>query len=594
MKQEKKIKKSVEPVSISATKIILNQMMFCICKIKINANYGTGFFCKISIDKNITKNFLMTNYHILDEKYSKKNKKINLLLNDEKEIKTIDLKIQRNVYYNKENDITLIELKDNDNINNFLELDDKLFINNNEIIYENKSLYVLQYPQGRNAAVSFGLLTSIDNLEIKHTCSTEYGSSGSPILNLETNKVIGIHKEGSINFEFNKGTYLKNILIDFIQKNKKIIENQKKNILYKQFNNNTWKNKKNLFNRLNKSYDKLPINLNINNINGNNNNDFNKKHLLYNKTQKNIKSIFNKYSNRIHDNNININIKNNNFPLFSKYNNKDYNLNTNKNMMYLNKNKKKDEDSGKHIKKVKNQGINFLRKAETPQDKEKGNNKNKYEQNLFNDYLKKLMKVESQIEDAKFILGKNTDFNCEDAFCFFESDDKGYLNKNDIKNGLNAINIYPTDIELRILMKRFDLQKNNFINYADFFDMIVPFEKHLRTEIENRQPESPYNFSEKTKNDLKSLFNFIIQSENDINNNRRLFGLLRLKLKEILSLVDKTGKGFFNFDEMMVYLANNNILENNKEADLLFIRLDKNRNGKIDFPLIDEELQTLY
>ena len=122
-------------------------MMFCICKIKINANYGTGFFCKISIDKNITKNFLMTNYHILDEKYSKKNKKINLLLNDEKEIKTIDLKIQRNVYYNKENDITLIELKDNDNINNFLELDDKLFINNNEIIYENKSLYVLQYPQ---------------------------------------------------------------------------------------------------------------------------------------------------------------------------------------------------------------------------------------------------------------------------------------------------------------------------------------------------------------------------------------------------------------------------------------------------------------
>ena len=594
MKQEKKIKKSVEPVSISATKIILNQMMFCICKIKINANYGTGFFCKISIDKNITKNFLMTNYHILDEKYSKKNKKINLLLNDEKEIKTIDLKIQRNVYYNKENDITLIELKDNDNINNFLELDDKLFRNNHEIIYENKSLYILQYPLGKNAAVSYGLLTSIDKFEIKHKCSTENGSSGSPILNLETNKVIGIHKEGSINFEFNKGTYLKNILIDFIQKNKKIIENQKKNILYKQFNNNTWKNKKNLFNRLNKSYDKLPINLNINNINGNNNNDFNKKHLLYNKTQKNIKSIFNKYSNRIHDNNININIKNNNFPLFSKYNNKDYNLNTNKNMMYLNKNKKKDEDSGKHIKKVKNQGINFLRKAETPQDKEKGNNKNKYEQNLFNDYLKKLMKVESQIEDAKFILGKNTDFNCEDAFCFFESDDKGYLNKNDIKNGLNAINIYPTDIELRILMKRFDLQKNNFINYADFFDMIVPFEKHLRTEIENRQPESPYNFSEKTKNDLKSLFNFIIQSENDINNNRRLFGLLRLKLKEIFSLVDKTGKGFFNFDEMMVYLANNNILENNKEADLLFIRLDKNRNGKIDFPLIDEELQTLY
>ena len=77
----------------------------------------------------------------------------------------------------------------------------------------------LQYPQGKNAAVSYGLLTSIDKYEIKYTCSTENGSSGSPILNLETNKVIGIHKKGSNNFDFNIGTYLKYPLIDFIQNN---------------------------------------------------------------------------------------------------------------------------------------------------------------------------------------------------------------------------------------------------------------------------------------------------------------------------------------------------------------------------------------
>ena len=32
-------------------------------------------------------------------------------------------------------------------------------------------------------------------------------------------------------------------------------------------------------------------------------------------------------------------------------------------------------------------------------------------------------------------------------------------------------------------MKRFDLQKYNFINNADFFDMTVPFNKDLRPEI---------------------------------------------------------------------------------------------------------------
>jgi len=196
------------------------------------------------------------------------NNKINLLVNDEKEIKTIDLRIKRNTYFNQENDITIIELNKSDNIKCFLELDDNLFRHNNQILYENKSLYVLQYPQGRKAAVSYGLLTSLNKSEIKHTCSTEYGSSGSPILNLESNKVIGIHIGGSMNFEFNKGTYLKYILIDFIQKNtNKIKENQYcviNNISnnnadiqnnYENYNNMTFNNfnigENNYFNQLN-------------------------------------------------------------------------------------------------------------------------------------------------------------------------------------------------------------------------------------------------------------------------------------------------------------------------------------------------------
>ena len=263
MKQEKKLNNSPEPVTISGTKTILNQLMNCICKLNINGVNGTGFFCKIPFQNNETKIFLMTNYHVLDKNYYEANNKINLLINDEKEIKTIDLRIKRNTYFNQDNDITLIEINENDNIKNYLELDENLFRHNNNILYEHKSLYVLQYPQGGNASVSYGLLTSLDKYEIKHICSTENGSSGSPILNLKSNKVIGIHKEGSINFEFNKGTYLKYILIDFIQKyTNKINENQ-----YSIINNN---NNFNIQNNYEK-YNKMPIN----NFNIEENNYFN-------------------------------------------------------------------------------------------------------------------------------------------------------------------------------------------------------------------------------------------------------------------------------------------------------------------------------
>ena len=59
-----------------------------------------------------------------------------------------------------------------------------------------------------------------------HNCSTDYNSSGSPILNLQSNKVIGIHNKNSINY--NIGTLLKLPIKDFINQNlnKKMKKNQ--------------------------------------------------------------------------------------------------------------------------------------------------------------------------------------------------------------------------------------------------------------------------------------------------------------------------------------------------------------------------------
>ena len=155
MKKEIKIKGSADPVNIKGTKTILNQMMNCICKIKIKGDnhggfitkdaYGTGFFCVITLNDNTNINCLLTNYHVLNEKDLEESRKINLSLNDEKETKSIDLSIERKTYFNKDYDIALIELKDEDKIKDYLELDDNLFQDNSEKIYKNQSIYTLHY-----------------------------------------------------------------------------------------------------------------------------------------------------------------------------------------------------------------------------------------------------------------------------------------------------------------------------------------------------------------------------------------------------------------------------------------------------------------
>ena len=64
-------------------------------------------------------------------------------------------------------------------------------------------------------------------------------------------------------------------------------------------------------------------------------------------------------------------------------------------------------------------------------------NYNEYEEGQFNDFLRKLMMAESQIEEAKVSLALRPDFNCEDAFRIFELNGRGFINECD----LNVVSI---------------------------------------------------------------------------------------------------------------------------------------------------------
>ena len=153
-------------ISYDCSKKIIAQMERNICKINIGKNQGTGFFCKIPFpteEKMLP--VLMTNNHVINEDLlNQVNAKIELDIKEEDEVKIINLN-NRKKYTNEEYDITIIEIKPQDNINNYLELDDTIL---NDIVkdkdknkeYKNKTIYIIQYPEGE-LSVSYGILDCI-------------------------------------------------------------------------------------------------------------------------------------------------------------------------------------------------------------------------------------------------------------------------------------------------------------------------------------------------------------------------------------------------------------------------------------------------
>ena len=73
-----------------------------------------------------------------------------------------------------------------------MELDENLLRDDSELVYKDKSIYVLQYKEENQASVSYGLILDIVGNEITINNDIGEGSLGAPILNLSTNKVIGI------------------------------------------------------------------------------------------------------------------------------------------------------------------------------------------------------------------------------------------------------------------------------------------------------------------------------------------------------------------------------------------------------------------
>ena len=150
-----------------------------------------------------------------------------MTLNDDKKPLVINIDNSRIKFTNKELDITFIEIKKEDKINYFLEIDENID-KGLENIYNHKSIYLLHYPKGVKANVSYGLSNKIIDNNLIHFCSTEEGSSGAPILLIDSFKVIGIHKgtTKNKNFLFNLGTSIKNAIRllssneDFINANK--------------------------------------------------------------------------------------------------------------------------------------------------------------------------------------------------------------------------------------------------------------------------------------------------------------------------------------------------------------------------------------
>lgn len=238
IKEEKCIKEAQDPISGEILEIILRQSKESLCSITINnkgqKGHGTGFFCIIPFPDKIKRlPVLITNNHVLGREAISKSNKIKLSLNDEIIQKELIIDEARKTYTNEQYDVTIIEIMKEDNLDfdKFLEIDENIFVLNVCQKFRHQSIYLLYYSINEKSTFSNGKIDKVDEKDkytIYHKCSTFPGSSGCPIMNLNNNRVIGIHRGELRNEEYNIGIIITIPIKMFYEENKNKLRAKKK------------------------------------------------------------------------------------------------------------------------------------------------------------------------------------------------------------------------------------------------------------------------------------------------------------------------------------------------------------------------------
>ena len=221
-------------------------------------------------------------------------------------------------------------------------------------------------------------------------------------------------------------------------------------------------------------------------------------------------------------------------------------------------------------------------------------------ENKFLYYITRLIEYESKIEETKINLIKRPDFNIEDAFLIFSNPQKEIISFSDLQNGLKDLGLYLSEKEIKLIMNRADTDKKTFLNFENFFELLIPNNKKFREncQIKFNAVIRPKNnksdiFLLSTKIYLINLIRLIIQYENELNLIKKNIIGINMYSKDIFNKIDKSGLGFISDFEFLMYLRNCGINCNETEISLIFSKLDKNKNRKIELWEIENELKSL-
>ena len=226
------------------------------------------------------------------------------------------------------------------------------------------------------------------------------------------------------------------------------------------------------------------------------------------------------------------------------------------------------------------------------EDKAKKSDKNDKKEsalfNLFCDFLEQDKIIEKHKEKLAL---------CEDAslpalFEFFDLNQRNSISANDLYQTFKKLGVQMHSADVRLLLKRFDLNLDGRLDYEEFCDLILPKKYTIANIMNERKNENFFSdFRQDTLKKISNVFQKLIDAEKS---NEKFRNILAMNSNssafELFNNLKKNYSNGIYREDIYKFLESKGKYIKQSELEMLMERLDKNQNGIIEYSEFLQEI----
>jgi Ca2+-binding EF-hand superfamily protein len=218
------------------------------------------------------------------------------------------------------------------------------------------------------------------------------------------------------------------------------------------------------------------------------------------------------------------------------------------------------------------------------------------EHEMFINFLKFISSFEKEIENLKINLIKQNEFNLTDLYSLFkrtgeENQDelnnsillyqKNFLSRSEFVQGLNQLEIYPTENDIKLFLNRHNEENYQQIEITKFFEIFYPHDIYNKNHLKAKKPIRK-ELSKELLNSIKEFMSALFEEEAKIEAWR--LKLSRMNKFNLTIMFEKCCVGkmeFITFNTLKEFL--NDFILDELDLQLLYNRFDKAKINRVTY-----------